>query len=493
MDSVKTEGAEVVPGSGAPPRRLVDRLPDRVVNPLTALGFGVPVVVYVWVVAHFSVNVIVQDQLTDVSVISASRHRFPPWGALWAQHDEHRMFFPHLLDIVLADTVHFNIQVEEFCSASMLVAGSALLIWAHKRRSPRTPWLYYCPVALLSLSLVQYENTLWGFQAAWYLILLALAVVIVLLDRPTLTNWTMVGAVAAGVVGSYSSFQGLFIWPVGLVLLYHRRRPGRQFVAWTAAGVVTTALYFVDLDPNAGSPDHGYAVHHLWASVKFFLFAIGDIAGISVGVRAGNTAVLLFGTVVVVLAVLMVVWYGIRRDEHGAGPVGVALIVFGMLFAASITQGRILFGYWGASASRYTTFDLLVVVGIYLCVLGRPTLWPARDGAPDPTTPDPTPSATGAATTPAGGRVDVGLRIVRWLVAVVVVGQIVVGAHSAGPDIRATKQSQLAAADVSGHLDQSSDNYLGYFIAPWLPHPYIRHQLQIARDLHLSLYSGMSG
>ena len=334
-------------------------------------------------------------------------------------------------------------------------------------------------MALLSLSLVQYENTLWGFQVAWFLVLLALSVAIVLLDRVTLATWALIAAISAGVVGSYSLIQGLFIWPIGLVLLYHRRRTWQQVVAWVACGCATTALFFVNFDPNAGSPHRGYAIHHLWASVKFFLFAIGDVAGISVKVGAGNTAVLLFGSVIVALALLVVVCYGVRRDEHGAGPVGVVLIAFGLLFGASITQGRILFGYWGASASRYTTFDLLVVVGVYLCVLDRPTVW--LTPSPAPSTPDSTATTSDAGASPPHRRGDLALRTVRWLVAVVVAGQLVVGFHSSGPNIRGTNQSQLAAAEVSREFQRSSDNWLG-FIAPWLPHPYIRHQFRGATD-----------
>ena len=61
----------------------------------------------------------------------------------------------------------------------MLVAATFLLIHAHKRRSPAVPWLYYCPVVILACSVVQYGATLWGFQMAWYLVLLALALVVV--------------------------------------------------------------------------------------------------------------------------------------------------------------------------------------------------------------------------------------------------------------------------------------------------------------------------
>ena len=102
----------------------MDGVHPWIVNLLTALGFGIPVAVYVWVIARYSVNVIVNDQLSDVSVISASKRQILPWGAMWAQHTNNRMFFPHLLAIVLADTVHFNIQVEEFLGAAMLVAAS---------------------------------------------------------------------------------------------------------------------------------------------------------------------------------------------------------------------------------------------------------------------------------------------------------------------------------------------------------------------------------
>ena len=81
-------------------------------------------------------------------------------------------------------------EVEEFLSGLMLVAATFLLIHAHKRRSPDVPWLYYCPVVILACSVVQYGATLWGFQLAWYLVLLALAFVVVFIDRNELTAST---------------------------------------------------------------------------------------------------------------------------------------------------------------------------------------------------------------------------------------------------------------------------------------------------------------
>ena len=74
-------------------------------------------------------------------------------------------------------------------------------------------------------SIVQAENTLWGFQLAWYLVLVLLAGVIFILDRPSLSTLESTAAVVLAVLGSYSSLQGLFIWIAGLLLLLYRRRP----------------------------------------------------------------------------------------------------------------------------------------------------------------------------------------------------------------------------------------------------------------------------
>ena len=119
-----------------------------------------------------------------------------------------------------------------------------LFVLAHKSRSPSTPWIYYFPVALLLFSFVQYQNSLWGFQMAWYLVMLAFAIAVFLLDRPTLSWLVLTGAIGAAVLGSFSSLQGFFIWPIGLMLLLYRRRSKGLVVAWVASAVITGGVYF---------------------------------------------------------------------------------------------------------------------------------------------------------------------------------------------------------------------------------------------------------
>lgn len=349
----------------------------RVIQALTILGFAVPVAIYLWFLHHYTLNIVSEDQWGDVSLIGASYKGTLSLSALWAQHNENRLLFPNLIVLGLSRLAAFNVTAEQYLGAVFLLAAVALIIFAHKRRSPTRPWIAYCPVAILLLSIVQSGNTLWGFQLAWYLVLVTLAAVIFLLDKERLSSVGFVGSIALAVIGSLSSFQGLFIWVAGFILLYYRRRSRSQIALWTGAGLLTTVLYFYNFNAQAGVPTYLTAPNLPTQAVRFFFEAIGDILGIPLTSGGfGADLVLAFGCLVVALAVYTLVSSGRHRDAESGAPIGLALTVFGLLFALSTTYGRAFFGPGGASQSRYTTYDLLIVVGTYLTYLGASS--PAR-------------------------------------------------------------------------------------------------------------------
>jgi len=372
----------------------------------------------------------------------------------------------------------------------MLMAATALLIGTHRRRSPSTPWLYYCPVALLMLSLVQFQSTLWGFQLCWYLVLLCFGAAVFLLDRPDLGLVAMSVAVLFGIIGSFSSSEGLMIWPAGLLLLFMRRRSARLLWIWIAVACVTVAAYFYRFNFNEAAPNHGYVLHHPLGAIEFLIFAIGDVVGISVKPGSGSASVLIFGSIVLLVALAVLAIYAPRRSTNGGAPVGVTVIAFGLLFVLTITVGRSTLGYWGASQSRYTTFDLLVLVGIYMTLLERPDRTPSQalpmssDGAV--LTESDLPMASASSTAPLVGRT---LPILRWIAAVLVIGQVFLGLQNGIHGARETRQSQENAARVLQHLDGSSPAFVRYFVAPWLPTSYVYEQSRTAEELQLSLFS----
>ena len=457
-------------------RRIVGKLPRWLLLTLTGLGFAVPVGMYFQMVHRYAINVVLWDQLDDVTVIKASYSHFFPWGVMWAQHNETRIFFPNLIVVLLAHTVQFNVVIEEYLSASILVAAIALIIWAHKRRSPSVPWLFYCPVAIVMLSLVQYQNALWGFQIAWPLTMLSLAAAIVFLDRIKL-HWAFVGlAILAAVIGSLSIIQGFLIWPVGIVLLYHRRRL-LTTLPWGVAAATTTAVYLRNFDTSLGSPFPGYASHHLADSIKFYLYALGSVLGIPYSASPEDSSaqwVQLFGFATVVVAVIAIFLVGIKRDSSTGSPIGVVLILFGLGFAAMMTKGRIIGGLPQAGQSRYATFDLLVLAGTYLALLGHPPL-PAVIARWQSARADQVPGIT---STSNGERTRVWptrvlLPTVGALTGALIVVQVVYGFHygNQGATLFSMSQKGVLAMEQKIHqvtAAQASSIYFSLEPGPWV-------------------------
>ena len=464
----------------------IGSLDSRVVKILTAAGFAVPAVVYIIFLQHYTVNAMWQDQWDDVPVIRQSFVHFPDWSSLWLQHVDNRILFPNLIVVTLAHTVHYNITVEEYVSALMLFAATAVLIWCHKRRSPQTPLLLYVPVAFLTLTLAQWQNTIWGFQMAWYLVLLSLAVAIAFLDRLRFTWPVFSVAIVVAIVGSYSSLQGLLIWPVGLVLLYQRRRPARALIVWVIVAGATTVLYFHNFTSSKAFNPRDTILKGPFDAVKFFIFALGDIAGVQeTKNEPANGWVMAFGVVILVLAVLVLLRWGLRRDEHSAAPIGIALILYGLLFDALITQGRVFLFYFAASQSRYTTNDVLVLAGIYLAALDRS---PSRQLA-----------EVRSPAQPAGSwkrllvwvkwRVDLIDRIPwRQVALAAIVVQVIFSVSLSFAGARELHDHEVQAATITGNVDHEPDGVVQFDLYYVRKANWLREQTQFLREHHLSQF-----
>ena len=425
-----------------------------------------PIGAYFWLIHQYSVNVVYLDQWADVTLLDHWYTGTLTLSNLWASHGDHRILFPNLIVIALAQFTHFNVVFEEYLSGVMLVTATGLFILIHRRRAPSTPFIYYTPLTLLLFSLVQYENALWGFQMAWYLVTLALALALFLLDRPALTSWVFAGAIAATVVGSFSSLQGLLIWPIGLLVLYLHHRSRRSLLIWIACALITATVYFHQLNPSEYS-NQTYVFSHPIEAFKFFLFLIGSVLGVEL--TNSPWPVIAFGAIVLIIAILLVVRYQ-RRSEQSGSLIGVALICYGVLFAATITQGRAWFGLW--APSRYSTCGLLILAGCYLVVLERA---PARNRLAFRTT-----TAEGQPE-----RRPVVADTVIWIgLAVVICLQVIFGTGHGLASAKSWSQDQNEAADIIVNVDKASK--------PLLQNEFVkgvsRQPVEEMKDYRMSLF-----
>jgi Bacterial Ig domain len=436
-----------------------------------------------WYVHDFASNILFYDQWSDVNVLRSAHDGTLTLGTLWAQHNENRILFPNLVVLLLGYTTHLNVVIEDFLSGALWCAATILLILAHKRRSPSIPWLLYCPVALLLISFIGLADALFGFNLSWYLVLAGLAGALFLLDRPVLTKLTFFVAVALAVVGSYSSLQGLLIWPAGLVLLFLRRRSNARLLQWIAYACVTGVVYFIHFNFAAGGTNDTYLFGHPLATTKFFFSVIGNVVDAAVPNTplAGNASDLELGIVIFAIAVWALI-RGFRRGSSSGAPIGVSLIVFGLLFVATVSIGRTQLGL--STAGRYSTFALTIWAGAYLVFL-EPLPRELRE--------------LGAYWLGRGDRVAAGgwSRDAPWaqvvtvaaqlVLVVLIVFQLVLGTENGLIFARAWRSQEAVIADVSVNVKKAPDPMVQSQLGQLDP-SFIRQMAGYARSQRLSLF-----
>lgn len=440
------------------------------ISAVTIAAFAAPVGAYFWLIHHYGVNVVYLDQWNDVSLLGRSYAHTLTVGNLWAQHGEQRMLLPNVVMLLLGHLDHLNIVVEEYISGLLLCASAAFIVVAAKRRSASKSWIAYVPVPVLMLSLVQVQSTLFGFQLAWYFVILFLAATLFLLDRPSLTGVVLAAAIVTAVAGSVSSIQGLLIWPCGLLLLYQRRRSWRLLLVWCAAAVAMGLVYAVGYQVNQGVPPGFSGIDLPGLGIRSFFQVIGSVLGVRLADTGSGVddAVLLFGVLIFVIAMYAVISRGARRDTSSSAPIGVALIGFGLLYALAFADARAFGGPATASSSQYTTFTILIVVGCYLSLLDSVRLpWRFSRG----------PWASSLAS------------VVAFVMVGIVCLQVVLGTVDGIREARVLYRQQTGVAVAIAHVDRIPDPILQKAVAgPQVSPGVIRADARIMKHHHLSFF-----
>jgi hypothetical protein len=466
MRAVKPPGD----GTDASPR---SDSPSRLIPIATFVGFAIPAVSYLWMIHAYGVNVIVADDWADVALMGHAYSGTLHFSTLWAQHYEDRNFFPNLIVLALGYTTHLNVVTEEYLSALMLFGGTALVICAHKRRSPGRRWIWYCPVAFLLLSLAQAVTALFGYALCWYLALLMVALALFFLDHEP-QRWPVFGgAITAAMVASFSSFKGLLVWPAGLLLIYLRRRPRHLAIAWIGSACLAGVIYVLGFDFNtSGSLPHDPA-----AVLTFFLRVVGDI----VGDRRPGILVTLFGSVLVATAIWALVRFAIgERTSTGGRPFALSLILFGLLFSALTSYGRSGLSTYH-DEKDYTAFAIFVLVGLYLAVLDPPVASGLR--LPD----HDVRSSAGSAGRQRHVFSDHLFTLARVVVGVGIILTVILGSANGISQARENRQYRLLLGQVTVRANKYPDAVVGRL--DWLETAQsIRLRIAIAKNHSLSLF-----
>jgi hypothetical protein len=345
-------------------------------------------VLYVGFVDHYAVNVPNGDEwVSVVPFVHNSLHGHLTLAALWAQEfNESHMFIPNSIFVAYGRFDHLDIKAVILLSAVLFVGAYALLlVLVRKYLGRRLTFLPAASIGVVWFSLLDYENALWSFQIAWYLVIFFFLLTLWLL----LGNWTRYPwlafalAIAAAVAGCCSAIQGFLIWPVGLLCLVwrtplHESRPYRRPALWLVSAGVMAFFYFIDYSYSAAysgclAPAKqcsvAYSLHHPMDAAKFFFAVLGNLFAYQneFSVHANSayawTHEIIGGLLLVVVVVISARMIGDRRRDERI-PLPLALIVFGLAFDLMISAGRVGEGLGTALGSHLSMAQPILLTGI---------------------------------------------------------------------------------------------------------------------------------
>lgn len=325
------------------------------------------------------VNAPFADEWWYASMVKSVRSGTATFDTFWSPNNEHRMLIPRLEFSALAVLTHWRSKVMLLAGWAVATAAAVVLLGQfgkiYLRYHPKV-WVAGASLSAASLfSLVQMENWLWAFQFTFFFIQFAVIASLIILCRPTISLWLRIPVAAAlGVAASFSSAQGLLIWPPLLLTLaltsdtLRNKLLGVLFLL--ASGSVTFALYFSGM--QSVTELHLTKEQFLQKfQLPFFGFLglLGNPLSHWISYEHLPHRSWFIGLSLAVLF-LFLIWTVYKRRRLPDASPWIGLGSYACLFCLATTYGRLGMGYTGGFlASRYTTHAALLPIAIVALLL----------------------------------------------------------------------------------------------------------------------------
>lgn len=350
-------------------RRSFPKLPPMMIRIISCLLILLPAVLGFLYVRSFGVDVVRNDQWGIVDLFDKLSSGTLSISDLFSQHNEHRILFPRIVMLSLGTATEYSNVAEMYLVQACFWITLVCLLLAFrstiKSKFALFP-LFMVPVSFLVFSLRQYENMLEGFQLTFVFAQTFGVLTLYLLyvsRREIPGKGAFLAALASGTVASFSTAQGLLVWPAGLLQLLIS--PGgkptkkRSIAIWGLVGLVEWIAYFWDYVEPAhppGYPPFDYLLEYPAVGVESFLTLLGS------SLFWQQSYAFAGGLLLAGLAVISLL---LTRKSVGEYSFWIALLFFSFLVLSFIVLGRFGLGAEQMLQSRYASFSILIGVSLY--------------------------------------------------------------------------------------------------------------------------------
>lgn len=334
------------------------------------LIFLIPPTFTLFFIAIFSINTPLGDQWDLVSLFEKVLTKQASFEDFFAQHNEHRTFFPKLIFVGLALISDWNIRYELYFSV-FLVCLTFLLLYKlssieNKKKFNTPKYLTNILTCMLLFSIIQYENWLWGYQLLWFLINACLVLAVLIIASSNNFPRRLYLAAIPCFVASFSAAHGLLTWlaviPLVASVKGNYRQKMTRITVWILLIIGTFIIYFIGYQKPNHHPNTLLFLKHPLGTVYYFFTLLGAPLVYHANIP---TIVKTVGAILFLIFCLLIFYFLKNKQRLNSSLERVSWIsigLFAILFALITTLGRL--GYGESMSSRYTTCSILLVIAV---------------------------------------------------------------------------------------------------------------------------------
>lgn len=320
----------------------------------TTLLTALPVLSVALYIHVFGLNIPLWDQWSFVSCLMLADARQLTLEFLLKLHNEHRPFFPRLIWLGLATLTDYNVKAELWANLAVVIGAFIFFI----RRATRiwreiqinVPVFSIPLLSLLIFNLGHRESWLMGFTFQYFLGVAGVVIGFFLLTDRTYKSFVL--AMALGVIANFSMVNGVLFWALGLPILLLTEPPRTRIVKaalWIAVSAASLWLFFSGWH-SSSQINLPYLFSHpfewmLWI-LNFLgapIFAFWYIAWVF-----GGLSLFFLGAII---------FQAIKSGQWKVMLPYIAIMIFILITALSISLGRMEFGLRQSTVSRYLTMS----------------------------------------------------------------------------------------------------------------------------------------
>lgn len=322
------------------------------------------VVVFFYVFMIFtSVNIPFNDDYDSFFRVLHIFNERGDWTLMYKQHNEHRILWFRLL-LVLNHYLSGSVNIVPYIMLGNLgLLGIAWILYRSFRTNENTKLLYFLPlIFLLFVPVAKMHN--FGMPTFVNITVIFFAYLsLYFLHKDGIKS--LIAAMLAAIVATFSTGAGMFTFPAGIVLLIFPKIRWKRLFVWLMTAGVGIGLYFMDY--RSKSKKHGLLTDNILEhGDQMLLYPFAFVGGSLMGLLESDLSMLLMGMLIAFVAL----WMLFKKWQYfKANPLLITYLVFlGLLMAASAAN-RGYRGYDSALATRYQLMHVLTLGSIYLYAL----------------------------------------------------------------------------------------------------------------------------